>query len=1086
MVILHGSWLAQVQRFFLWGEAWQRLDPATLTTSEAVQPHPYSLDFGSLEQTLQRIKGLPNAIWAKPAAAPKRDKRRRSTAVAIAPPTSERAFSQVLALPTILTATACVPQHSAESPPVEETRAEAASQAQVLHPWQVSGVWLTPGEVASFLQKLPLGSGTIAGATLGPDLRYWSHIARWGLDLLARGKYLPTLALARKSTQAYWRLLLDSDTDGERQQQFAQTMPLACRMYQGATGKSSGKASAPPLAVPLAAAPETLLQDFLGAMVDAQVRTQTQGTITGTDVLSPDLPVREWLQALGSASSEIQGFEGSAIAAARLRDALNTWTAPLKSDDASISDRFRLCVVLTPPAEGDEDWRLVYHLQCREDADCLIPAETLWRYPVDQAVIQGEAIVAPQETLLAGLGRAARLCDPIRDSLQQESPHDCALDPAQTYVFLKATAARLKDGGFGVILPPGLNPQGQDGNSRLGIRLQAAAPERQQRQRLGLKSFLNVQWELSLAGKTVSQKDFERLVALETPLVEMGGQWVELRPQDIRAAREFFQRRQEPISLNVEDALRMSTGDTQVIDKLPVVSFEASGVLEDLIKTLTQGNKTLEPLAEPSGFEGQLRPYQARGVSWLSFLEQWGLGACLADDMGLGKTIQLIAFLLHLKQQDLLDGPTLLVCPTSVLSNWEREIHKFAPELTVLMHHGEKRFHKAVFARKAKSVNVVLTSYALVQRDTKDLERVAWQGCVLDEAQNIKNPEAKQSKAVRQINAQFRIALTGTPVENRLSELWGVMDFLNPGYLGPKNFFQRRFATPIERYGDTASLKTLRSLVQPFILRRLKTDRTIIQDLPEKQEMTVFCGLSGEQAELYQAAVETSLREIEASDGVQRRGMILGLLTRLKQLCNHPAQLLKEETPVHARRSGKLQRFDAMVEELLDEGDRALIFTQFAEWGKRLQTHLTQTFKQETLFLYGSTSKAKREEMVDRFQQDPNGPRLFILSLKAGGVGLNLTRANHVFHFDRWWNPAVENQATDRAFRIGQTRNVQVHKFVCTGTLEERIHDMIESKKTLSEQVVGAGEKWLTELDTNQLRNLLLLDRAAVIDEAGD
>jgi SNF2 family DNA or RNA helicase len=373
----------------------------------------------------------------------------------------------------------------------------------------------------------------------------------------------------------------------------------------------------------------------------------------------------------------------------------------------------------------------------------------------------------------------------------------------------------------------------------------------------------------------------------------------------------------------------------------------------------------------------------------------------------------------------------------------------------------------------------------LAQRDLKDFERVDWLGVVLDEAQNIKNPDAKQSKAVRQIESQFRIALTGTPVENRLAELWSIMDFLNPGYLGPKNFFQRRFATPIERYGDTASLKTLRSLVQPFILRRLKTDRTIIQDLPEKQEMTVFCGLSSEQAQLYQATVEKAMRDIEAAEGVQRRGQILGLLTKLKQLCNHPAQFLREtDGPIKASRSGKLQRFDEMVEELLDEGDRALIFTQFAEWGKYLQAHLEKTFKQETLFLYGSTSKNKREEMVDRFQQDPSGPRLFILSLKAGGVGLNLTRANHVFHFDRWWNPAVENQATDRAFRIGQTKNVQVHKFVTTGTLEEKIHDMIESKQAMAEQVVGAGEQWLTELDTDSLRNLLLLDRTAIIDDA--
>jgi SNF2 family DNA or RNA helicase len=358
---------------------------------------------------------------------------------------------------------------------------------------------------------------------------------------------------------------------------------------------------------------------------------------------------------------------------------------------------------------------------------------------------------------------------------------------------------------------------------------------------------------------------------------------------------------------------------------------------------------------------------------------------------------------------------------------------------------------------------------------------------VVDEAQNIKNPQAKQSKAVRQLidekNQPFRIALTGTPVENRLQELWSIMDFLNPGYLGAREFFQRRFATPIERYGDKDSLETLRSLVRPFILRRLKSDKDIIQDLPEKQEMVEFCGLSLEQAKLYQKLVDEAWADIESSEGIQRHGVILALLTKLKQICNHPAQFLKRKTLENPHRSGKMQRLEEMLEEVLAEGDRALIFTQFSEWGKLLQPYLKEKFGREVLFFYGATRKKQREEMVDRFQHDPQGPPIMILSIKAGGVGLNLTRANHVFHFDRWWNPAVENQATDRVFRIGQTQQVQVHKFVSTGTLEEKIHDLIESKKELAEQVVGAGEGWLTQLDTDRLRNLLVLDRNAVIDE---
>lgn len=469
----------------------------------------------------------------------------------------------------------------------------------------------------------------------------------------------------------------------------------------------------------------------------------------------------------------------------------------------------------------------------------------------------------------------------------------------------------------------------------------------------------------------------------------------------------------------------------------------------------------------------------------------------VANNIICHNTIQTIGFLLNLKQQEDTTKPTLLVCPTSVLNNWEREVQKFAPSLKTLIHHGDRRSKGKTFAKEIKNKQLIITSYSLVDRDLKTLEAVSWEGVILDEAQNIKNPTAKQSQAVRKLPAGFRIALTGTPVENRLSELWSILDFLNPGFLGTRTFFQKRFAVPIEKYGDRDSLQTLRSLVQPFILRRLKTDKDIIQDLPEKQEMNVFCGLSAEQAELYQQLAENSLKEIEDSEGIKRRGLILTLLLRLKQLCNHPELIkaktkktkgkkLTENNSNFSHRSGKLLRLEEMLEEIIAEDDRALIFTQFSEWGKLLQPYLQQKFNSDVIFLYGATRRQQRQEMIDRFQNDPNGPQIFILSLKAGGTGLNLTRANHVFHVDRWWNPAVENQATDRAFRIGQKRNVQVHKFVCTGTLEEKINAIIESKKELAEQTVDAGEQWLTDLDTNQLRNLLLLDRDAIIDEESE
>ncbi|NEQ85208.1 MAG: DEAD/DEAH box helicase, partial [Moorea sp. SIO2I5] len=626
----------------------------------------------------------------------------------------------------------------------------------------------------------------------------------------------------------------------------------------------------------------------------------------------------------------------------------------------------------------------------------------------------------------------------------------------------------------------------------LGISLVAEVPPQKKNQRLGLQSLLKFKWQLAIGDKTISKREFDRLMALKSPLVEVDGEWMALQPSDVRAAQEMFKGSTDNMTLSVEDALRITTGDNNTLAKLPVVKFEASGALQELITNL-QGNQSLEPIPQPASFQGQLRPYQARGMGWLAFLERWGLGACLADDMGLGKTAQLIAFLLHLQEEGTLNGPCLVVCPTSVLGNWEREVKKFAPSLKTIVHHGDKRSKGKAFAKAVKTKQVIITSYSLVHRDATTLDGVEWQGVVLDEAQNIKNPSAKQSQAVKQLSTSFRIALTGTPVENRLSELWSIIDFLNPGYLGDRQFFQRRFAVPIEKFGDRDSLQTMRSLVQPFILRRLKTDKSIIQDLPEKQEMNVFCGLSAAQATVYQQLVDDSLAQIEEAEGIKRKGMILTLLLRLKQLCNHPALLESkgkktkgktgDNSLMSSQQSGKLRRLEEMLEEAISEGDRGLIFTQFSEWGKLLKPYLEQKFGKEVLFLYGATRKKQREEMIDRFQNDPDGPSIFILSLKAGGTGLNLTRANHVFHVDRWWNPAVENQATDRVFRIGQKRNVQVHKFICTGTVEEKINDIIESKKQLAEQTVDAGEDWLTEMNTEQLRDLVLLDRNAVIDD---
>lgn len=1121
MAILHGTWLTAAQltahsprlsadaaqafadggAWFLWGEVWRKPLVPRATIPSPV-PLPLALDGQGLTRELQTRHHAQQLYWPE-------------------------AFAQVghvmtIALPTIITDTELLPQHSATvltdtglpdprfsegvtegvtTGFIDETEAEAGPRAASLYPWQVEGYCLTPLQAMQFLQSLPLGLANREADFIGTDVRFWSHVARWGLDLLARCKFLPGLRLVsdgvRAAAIADWQPLLDSALDQSRLETFAQQLPPACRFYQPAPLEDVAAITLPP-------PPQTLILSFLQGVLAAQVRAVAQSQ----PLPANPSPLGRWLQALREDEPEL---ELDPETRDRLLAVLTTWSRPVYPY-LSGQRLFHACFSLQTPDREGGDWHLDYGLQAANDPTFVVDAATIWEQSGESFDYQGRTIAQPQETLLMGLGLAARLYPLLAESLEAERPQSCTLTPLQAYEFLKAGVWRLQENGLGVILPPSL-AQREAWSNRLGLRIQARAATGKRAQALGLSSLLNFEWQLAIAGQTLSQEEFERLASLNSPLVQINGQWVELRPQDVKAARAFFAERPDQRTLSLEEALRLSTGDTQTIAKLPVVNFEATGALQELLATLTN-QRSLAPIDPPREFRGELRPYQARGAGWLAFLERWGLGACLADDMGLGKTIQCIAFLLSLQEQEALDAPVLLICPTSVLGNWEREVRRFGPTLKTLVHHGDKRAKGKSFERAVQGKHLIISSYALAYRDLKEFQQIQWRGLVIDEAQNIKNPQAKQAQAIRELNAHFRIALTGTPVENRLSELWSIMDFLNPGYLGPRPFFQRRFAIPIERYGDTDSLQTLRSLVQPFILRRLKTDRDIIQDLPEKQEMTVFCGLSPEQATLYQQTVDHTLAALEAAEGIQRRGMILALLMKLKQICNHPLLGKTESHPVgtkatgkvarsrmqthqrgflqpeaaavatthFSRSSGKLQRLDEMLEELLENGDRALIFTQFAEWGKLLKIHLETRHNREIFFLYGETRQAQREEMVDRFQHDPQGPPIMILSLKAGGVGLNLTRANHVFHYDRWWNPAVENQATDRAFRIGQTRNVQVHKFVCSGTLEEKIHDLIESKKALAEQVVGAGEDWLTELDTDQLRTLLLLDRNAVIE----
>ena len=971
-------------------------------------------------------------------------------------------------------------------------------------------------------------------ATLGSDLLYWAQASKLALELMARQKFVPDICASPDDSQAraVWRPLWQSAQDVSRFRALADAMPLLCRVVWPPEEPESAQI------VPS----DVILRSFMDTSTDETVRgmlamernirwadsiarrefDDAERRLLEMAMLSNKRPACAWICSLNKEKPEIRL---EPVRLDSVRRGISDWMAaaslrqaPASSaPSASAASGFRTCFRLESPDVGTDSadrecsidscadvWTLHYYLQAADDPSVLVPAARVWEESGGMLRFLGRRFENPHERLLADLGQAARYFPAIETSLDTATPESCKLSTAEAYSFLREVSPQLEQLGLGVLAPPWWE-RVSGGAARLGVRLevrsrpvQGTGPgQANVAPRFSLDSLVDYDWQAALGDEVMSKDEFRRLADLKVPLVRVRGEWVEISPEEVESAIAFWEQRARRRGLTVRDVLTMSLAgaDAEAVavgpktDRrageacLPVMGIEMDGALADLTSRLAAGER-VEELPEPRTFSGALRPYQIRGLSWLAFLERWGLGACLADDMGLGKTIQLIALLLRAKEEGALRAPTLLVCPTSVVGNWQRELARFGPSLEVMVHHGPNRLAANGFAQAAAACDVVLTTYALLPRDEPTLSQIRWNAVVLDEAQNIKNPEAKQSKSARSLSAEFRVALTGTPVENRLSELWSIMDFLNPGYLGSFADFRQRYAIPIERYRDAKASSRLRNLTRPFILRRVKTDPRIIQDLPEKQEAKVYPSLTREQVTLYEAVVRDMLGRIDSASGMERRGIILSTLLKLKQVCNHPAQFLHDKSSLD-NRSGKLTRLAEMLEEAIGEGDRALVFTQFAEMGWMLQTYLARALDCEVLFLHGGVPQKARDKMIQRFQNDPSGPPVFILSLKAGGTGVNLTRASYVFHFDRWWNPAVENQATDRAFRIGQAKNVHVYKFVCPGTVEERVDQLIQEKKALAEEIIGTGEDWITEMSTDQLRDLFVLRRESLTEDEG-
>ncbi len=883
----------------------------------------------------------------------------------------------------------------------------------------------------------------------------WALASKLAIDLIARERVAPTIARRDAQVEARWAAALSASEDAERVTLLARSMSPAAHAVPVALHAEAA-----------AWAPDALLRAFLDATVDAWLRS-TRG--------APALPrAANWDSRWQAALSGPQrSFEARGFGERTLASDLERWSEPALGG----RDRLRACFRLELPETGRAPFTLRFLLQSPDDPSLLVPAAEVWAAPGRSLARLGREFRDPQESLLEALGRAARLYPPLASALESAKPESLALDPAGAWTFLGEGASVLGEAGFGVIVPSELTRAGQRRlrlRMRVGGKATKVAGAVKGAAGLGMEELLTVDWQAVIGDQTLSARELAELAQHKAPLVRFRGAWTAVDPRELAEIQQRIAGGSTRITMR--QAVQAALAGESEAGTL-AVSVSASGQLAQILDSLRSGANA--PIAAPSTLRATLRPYQERGLAWLSTLGSLGLGACLADDMGLGKTIQLLAFLLRRAQESPRDArPCLLVAPTSVLGNWQREAERFAPSLTVVPHYGGDR--ERADAARIPPHGLVLTSYGVMRRDAAFLSQIEWGMVALDEAQNIKNSASATARAARSLRASQRFALTGTPVENRLAELWSILEFANPGLLGPLEIFRRNFAVPIERYNNEQVAERLRRLVGPFILRRLKSDPTIITDLPAKNEANMVCTLTREQATLYKAVVDEELRRIADSEGVERRGRVLALLTYTKQICNHPAQYLAESGPL-AHRSGKLARLGEMLEEALAAGDRVLVFTQFKEMGERLTAHLRATLEGGVQFLHGGTSKKARDEMVQRFQEDPHGPRIFVLSLKAGGTGLNLTAASHVFHYDRWWNPAVEDQATDRAYRIGQKRNVQVHKLLCAGTVEEKIDQLLVQKRKLAASVVGQGEQWISELDDRGLRDLFSLSSSAEV-----
>lgn len=732
---------------------------------------------------------------------------------------------------------------------------------------------------------------------------------------------------------------------------------------------------------------------------------------------------------------------------------------------------FNLCIRLNS-ASNDErnDWSLEVLMQSQKDPSFTISISDYFATKeTNQALNQKMFGSSIEKGLLLQLGLACRVYPKLEAIfLSNMANSTISINTDEAYQFLKEDAWTLKASGYRIIVPSWWSSKGR---VKAKIKMKASKASKSDSDNptgyFDARNLARFDYKLAMGEHEVSSEEWQALLASKSELVYFRGQWVEIDASEMEKMQKLIESQiKDKATGSIKDLL-ITSSDSELYD------VELDTVMEGMLSKLNNKDK-IDLEKQPPHLKATLRPYQARGLSWLSYLENLGLNPCLADDMGLGKTMQVIALLLLSPREK----PALLVAPTSVVGNWLREINKFAPSLKATIHHGSNRKDEKEFIAHVEHFDIIITSYGLIRKDKKLFHDYNWSRLILDEAHNIKNPLALQTKILYKIPSSSRIAITGTPVENRLLDLWSIFNFLNPGFLGTRSSFKNNFEYPIQRDSCPYQTKVLKKLVEPFILRRLKTDKNIIQDLPDKIEQKVYCELSQEQALIYQSIVDEVTKELNKTDDLTKRSaIIISSLLKLKQCCNHPAQVLQDNSEFSLARSVKLQRLAEMTKEIINNGESLLIFSQFTDICDAIHKMLKTEFGLHTYYLHGGTSQKNRESMINAFQDEQSKPGVFILSLKAGGVGITLTKANHVIHFDRWWNPAVENQATDRAYRIGQQKTVFAYKYITMGTIEEKIDKMLEDKQRVADLVVGSDESWLSKLDSKSFIELIKLSK---------